>query len=107
MAYVTRQWPEVSDFVRRFCTLCESKNIQPCENSVLFSHGRRFFDLLNVQKSVTQIKHLRPLPICYNRLNFFWYNMGYITEKHYITCYVTYVIMDWIMYYMLCRYKQV
>ena len=27
-----RQWPEVSDFVARFCTLCESENTRPCEN---------------------------------------------------------------------------
>ena len=27
-----RQWPEVSDFVARFCTLCESNNTRSCEN---------------------------------------------------------------------------
>ena len=59
---VIRQWPELSDFVARFCTLRESKNLWPCENRVLFSHFRRFFDLCNVQKSVTQIIYLLPLP---------------------------------------------
>ena len=29
---VTRQWPEVSDFVARFCTLRESENTRTCEN---------------------------------------------------------------------------
>ena len=38
-----RQWPKVSDFVARFCTLRESKNLRPCENRVRFWHGRRFF----------------------------------------------------------------
>ena len=27
-----RQWPEVSDFVSRFCTLSESENTRTCEN---------------------------------------------------------------------------
>ena len=27
-----RQWPEVSDFVARFCTLSESENTRTCEN---------------------------------------------------------------------------
>ena len=27
-----RQWPEVSDFVARFCTLCKSENTRRCEN---------------------------------------------------------------------------
>ena len=62
-----RQWPNVSDFVARFCTLCdcESKNLRPCENRTRFSHGTdgsRFFDSRNVQKSVTQIIYLGPLP---------------------------------------------
>ena len=39
-----RQWPEVSDFVARFCTL------------------RRFFDSRNMQKRVTQIIYLGSLP---------------------------------------------
>ena len=49
-----RQWPEVSDFVARFCTLRESENTRTCENRTLFSR--------NVQKSVTQIIYLGPLP---------------------------------------------
>ena len=57
-----RHWPKVSDFVARFCTLCELKNLRPCENCTRFSHGSRFFDLRNVQKSVTQIIYLGPLP---------------------------------------------
>ena len=27
-----RQWPQVSDFIARFCTLRESENAQTCEN---------------------------------------------------------------------------
>ena len=72
-----RQWPEVSDFVARFCTLRESENTRTCENRtrfhariarethakrVRFSHVRVFSDSRNVQKSVTQIVYLRPLP---------------------------------------------
>ena len=57
-----RQWPEVSDFVACFCTLCKSKNLLPFKNLMPFLHGSRFFDLLNVQKSVTQIIYVRPLP---------------------------------------------
>ena len=34
-----RQWPEVSDFVARFCTVRESKNTLTCENRVRFSHS--------------------------------------------------------------------
>ena len=30
-----RQWPEVSGFVARFCTLRESENTRPCENVIL------------------------------------------------------------------------
>ena len=57
----TRQWPKGSDFVARFCTLCESKNLRPCKNRVWiacdsrmavgfltcapFSHCHRFFGL--------------------------------------------------------------
>ena len=44
-----RQWPEVSDFVARFCTL-------------QFSHIRVFSDSRNVQKSVTRIIYLGSLP---------------------------------------------
>ena len=50
----SRQWPEVSDIVARFCTLRESENTRTCENRTLFSR--------NVQKSVTQIIYLGPLP---------------------------------------------
>ena len=50
-----RQWPEVSDFVSRFCTLQHAQ-------LVLFSHVRVFSDSRNVQKSVTQIIYLGPLP---------------------------------------------
>ena len=60
-----RQWPEVSDFIASFCTLRESKSLRPCENRTRFtrfSHGRRFFDSRNVQKCVTQIIYLGPLP---------------------------------------------
>ena len=39
---MSRQWPEVSDFVARFFTLHESKNLRPCENRTRFLHGRRF-----------------------------------------------------------------
>ena len=58
---LTRQWPEVPDFVVCSCTLRKSKILLPCEiqqresRESRFSHGRRFFDSLNVQKSVTQI----------------------------------------------------
>ena len=54
-----RQWPEVSDFVARFCTLRESNNTR---FRVRSSHGRALFDSRNVQKSVTQIIYLWPLP---------------------------------------------
>ena len=50
-----RQWPYVSDFVARFC-----------KNSTWFSHGHRFFDLWNMQKSVTLIIYLGPLPTLQN-----------------------------------------
>ena len=30
---LTRQWSEASNFVEHFCTLLESKNLWPCENS--------------------------------------------------------------------------
>ena len=46
-----RQWPEVSDFVARFCTLRESKNLRLCENRVRATC-----------KNVTQIIYLGPLP---------------------------------------------
>ena len=36
-AQATRQWPEVSDFVACFCTLHESNNTLPCENSTHFT----------------------------------------------------------------------
>ena len=39
-----------------------AKNLLLCENSRLFSHGHRFFYLCNMQKSVTQIIYLWPLP---------------------------------------------
>ena len=42
-----RQWPEVSDFVARFCTLRESENTRTCENFTRF---------------VTRITYLGPLP---------------------------------------------
>ena len=32
----TRQWPEVSDFVARFCTLRKSENTRTCENCTHF-----------------------------------------------------------------------
>ena len=72
-----RQWPEVSDFVACFCTLRESENTRTCENCtcfqkthgrelhafcVQFSHVRVFCDSRNVQKSVTRIIYLWPLP---------------------------------------------
>ena len=47
-----------SDFVARFCTLRESENTRPCENRTRFF----FSDSLNVQKFVTQIIYLGPLP---------------------------------------------
>ena len=55
-AQPVRQWPEVSDFVARFCTLRESENTRTCENCTQ-----------NVQKSVTRIIYLGPLPTarCY------------------------------------------
>ena len=35
-------------------TRCASpKNLRPCQNRMQFSHGRRFFDSRNMQKSVT------------------------------------------------------
>ena len=34
---LTRQWPEVSDFVARFCTLRESENTRTCENCTRFA----------------------------------------------------------------------
>ena len=34
----SRQWPEVSDFVARFCTLRESNNTRPCENRTRFKN---------------------------------------------------------------------
>ena len=65
-----RQWPKVSDFVARFCTLCKSNNTRPCENRARmresrakrarFSHGHVLFVSRNVQKSVTQIIYLWP-----------------------------------------------
>ena len=66
---VSRQWPEVSDFVARFCTLRESENTDMrglhaiC---VQFSHVRVFSYSRNVQESVSQIIYLGarlgPLP---------------------------------------------
>ena len=46
-----RQWPEVYDHIALFCTF-----------HVRFSHVRVFSDSRNVQKSVTQIIYLGPLP---------------------------------------------
>ena len=37
-----RQWPEVSDFVTRFCKLHESENTRPCENRTRFENCTRF-----------------------------------------------------------------
>ena len=37
MAAIDRQWPKVSDFVARFCTLCESKKTRTCENHTPFA----------------------------------------------------------------------
>ena len=37
---VIRQWPKVSDFVARFCTLLQSKNIRTCENRTRFKNTR-------------------------------------------------------------------
>ena len=36
---VIRQWPEVSDFVTRFCTLRESENTRPCKNRTRNTHA--------------------------------------------------------------------
>ena len=58
----SRQWPEESVFVARFCTLRESQNLWPCTKRVRFSHGHRFCESRNVQKGVTQIIYLGPLP---------------------------------------------
>ena len=64
-----RQWPEVLDIVARFCTLRESENTRTFENCtrfafhVQFSHVRVFSDSRIVQKSVTRIIYLGPLPI--------------------------------------------
>ena len=75
----SRRWPEESDFVAHFCTLCKSENTRTCENCTLsraihtrtcenrmlspqFSHVCVFSDLRNVQKSVTRIIYLGPLP---------------------------------------------
>ena len=33
---LVRQWPEVSDFVARFCTFSESENTRTCTNSTCF-----------------------------------------------------------------------
>ena len=69
-----RQWPEVSDFVALFCTLrvnarvkkhtdmLESHAFEAHAFRVRFSHVRVFFDSRNVQKSVTRIIYLGPLP---------------------------------------------
>ena len=68
-----RQWPEVSDFVAHFCTLHKSENTLPCKNSMLNTCetsailawqtiGSVFSDLHNLQKCVTQIIYLWPLP---------------------------------------------
>ena len=80
----SRQWPEVSVFVASFCTL----------ERVQFTHVHVFSDSLNVQKSVTQIIYLWPLPsvlcqdlpdapvrVCYDSIyyhstclnTFYWY----------------------------------
>ena len=56
-----RQWPEVLDFVARFCTSRESENTRTCDRAkrtrtcdrakrVKFSHVRVFSDSRNVQK---------------------------------------------------------
>ena len=58
-----RQWPEVSDFLARFCT----KRVQ-------FSHVSVFSDSRNMQKSVTQIIYLGPLPTIPHRL---WWHKWY------------------------------
>ena len=65
----SRQWPEVSDSVARFCTLQESENTRTCEKNTrhtCISHMchdvRVFSDSRNLQKSVTQIIYLGPLP---------------------------------------------
>ena len=57
--------------VTLFCTLRESKNLQPCENHTLFlavarksqfSHGSRFFWLEQRAKTCDKIWYLGPLP---------------------------------------------
>ena len=48
-------------FCRKFLHVARVKNLRQCENRVRFSHGRKFFDLRNVQKSGIQI----PLAIAY------------------------------------------
>ena len=49
-----RQWPEVYDLCHTFCTLRESKNPRPCENSKQFSHSHYsgFFYSLNVRQNL-------------------------------------------------------
>ena len=37
----SRQWPEVPDFVARFCTLRESNNTRPCENRTRNAYDSR------------------------------------------------------------------
>ena len=56
-----------------------------------------------VQKLVPQpeLAHMLEQNICYNGLNFF-YTTCYIIKNRYLTCCVTYVIMDWIMPYKTC-----
>ena len=43
-------------------TAMRELHLLPCENRTRFSHGRRFFNSRNVQKCVTQIIYLGPLP---------------------------------------------
>ena len=45
-----------------FARCASPKTLRLCENSTRLTHGRRFFDSRNVQKSVTQIIYLGPLP---------------------------------------------
>ena len=68
----SRQWPEVSDFVAHFCTLRESENTRTFENcrarlasQKTHGHARiaRVSDSRNLQKSVTRIIYLVPLPM--------------------------------------------
>ena len=58
-----RQWPEVSDFVARFCTLQESENTRTCMSVCFLTlHVCVLSDSCNVQKCAAQIIYLGPLP---------------------------------------------